>query len=465
MLSAMIRRAVSLPDRPAMEDLAGVVTWSELNASVEQLRQSLQGLRGFRLGVCMRPTARCIAALAVLEELGCDAFLLDDQQDRKKVADLAQELQFDAWLEFGSTTVGSSGARVAGPNELGPGPSITQLSAEGHGSGSSTVTILTSGTSGKPKAVRHTWQSLARPIRTSTSGEVQRWLLCYRPHLYAGLQVLLQCAANAGTIVVDDSGGDSERLARIMLDRRVGFVSATPSYWRRLFILSDRRTLAQVPIVQITLGGEVVDRVILEQLAQAFPRARIVHIYATTELGRCFSVTDGKPGFPERFLDQISADGVEMKIDQGELLVRSANRMLAYDRHSEEGVVTTTDGWTRTGDLVERKDGRVVFIGRRSDLINIGGNKVAPLAVERVIRSVAGVADVRVFPVGSSIAGQLVACQVVPSPGIEPSKLRGQIAERCRESLAGHERPRLITIVDHIDLTAAGKTPHGAEQS
>jgi acyl-CoA synthetase (AMP-forming)/AMP-acid ligase II len=335
--------------------------------------------------------------------------------------------------------------------------SITLFDDATRGSGESTVTILTSGTSGKPKAATHTWTTLARPIRMTQTEETQRWLLSYAPHLYAGLQVILQCMAQGGVLVVDDSRGDIAALVKLMCDHRVGYVSATPSYWRKLFMLADPNELVRVPIVQVTLGGEVADQLILDKLSATFPQARIIHIYATTELGRCFSVTDRLAGFPARFLEQTSPDGVRMKIEEGELLVQSENRMRKYDSAVSDGVSVTQDGWTRTGDLVDRSADRVYFVGRRSDLINVGGNKVAPLEVERVIREVNGVADVRVFPQNSSIAGQLVACEIVPGAGANRDDLRRRVISHCQASLAGHARPRWITMVDQIELSSANK--------
>jgi acyl-CoA synthetase (AMP-forming)/AMP-acid ligase II len=308
-----------------------------------------------------------------------------------------------------------------------------------------------------PKAVRHTWASLARPVRATGDEKASRWLLCYPPHLYAGLQVFLQCVINGGVLVIDDSRGDVRALIELMVKQSVGHISATPSYWRRIFMLADPTELARVPMVQITLGGEVVDDGVLSKLAQVFPQARIVHIYATSELGRCFSVTDRMSGFPAKFLNQRSTDGVELRIEDGELLVRSENRMADYDSLTPDGVQVSQDGWTRTGDLVELRGDRVHFVGRMTDIINVGGNKVAPLDVERVIRSVPGVLDVRVYPKGSSIAGQLVACDVVLQSDIDPNDLRRRITQQCQSALAGHARPRWITIVDQIALTAAHK--------
>jgi acyl-CoA synthetase (AMP-forming)/AMP-acid ligase II len=321
------------------------------------------------------------------------------------------------------------------------------------------VTILTSGTSGQVKAVRHAWAGLTRPVRRVAEGSSQRWLLAYRPHLYAGLQVLLQALLNGGTLVAPGPRDDPDQILRLMAEARVEFASATPSYWRRLVLWGDPQVVERVALRQITLGGEAIDQEILDRLHRAFPEARLVHIYATTELGRCFSVTDGLSGFPASYLHGASAEGVELQVRDQQLYVRSANAMQAYVATADAEPLARADdqGWFPTGDLVEVSGSRVRFVGRASDMINVGGNKVYPLLVERTIREVPGVADVRVFGQASSIAGQLVACEVVPAPGEDLEALRARILDQCRGRLDRYQCPRVVQFVQRLELTAAGK--------
>jgi long-chain acyl-CoA synthetase len=82
---------------------------------------------------------------------------------------------------------------------------------------------------------------------------------------------------------------------------------------------------------------------------------------------------------------------------------------------------------------------------------------VRPIEVERVLRDVSGVIDVRVFGKRSSIAGELVACQVVPASGVDTATLRDTIVMACVARLAAYQRPRLIDFVTDIALEASGK--------
>jgi acyl-coenzyme A synthetase/AMP-(fatty) acid ligase len=429
----------------------GAVSWAELVELTVTHERQLGHLRRARVGLRLAASAGCYAGLAALDALESAVVLMDADLGWGESRQIGGELGLAAIV-----SAAGSGGRELRVEELQTGGSVADRGS---------VTLLTSGTTGKPKAARHTWTSLARPVRRTDAAAGQRWLLTYRPNLYAGLQVALQCLANQGTLVVPRAGSSPTEIARLMAEQRVECASGTPSYWRRLLLFADPDVLREVPLRQVTLGGELVDEEVLHGLSTLFPAARIVHVYATTELGRCFSVSDGRAGFPAAFLDAVSPDGVELRVLEGELHVRSANAMEAYDNGREMRLPARS--WARTdfvatGDLVEVRGDRVFFVGRRSDLINVGGNKVHPAEVERVLRAVPGLGDVRVYARTSSIAGQLVACDIVPEPGVDPVQLKRELVRRCGNDLLPFQRPRVIQVVKEIAVSASGKVLRGA---
>lgn len=433
--------------QPAVVSCGSSSTWAEMRAHAESTIAAFGGIGKQRIGVSVAAGAMGYGILAGLDRLNCDVFLMDSGWSRDRVIETSRELQ------LGGVLLGASAQSHVKDCEF------VTMDGGASWSGSSTVTILTSGSTGKPKAARHTWQTLARGVRRRNGPAAPKWLLSYRPTLYAGLQVMLQCFADHGTLALPQPGMDPSSTAQFMCAAGVQFASATPSYWRRLLMFADHEVLGNTPMVQITLGGEVVDQQILDRIRAVFPKTRIVHIYATTELGRCFSVTDGQAGFPVSYLSQ-PIDSVDLKIEDGELFVRSPNAMSMYDPHSRE-TFSSLD-WFATGDLVEIKDSRVYFTGRKSEVINVAGSKVHPVEVERTIRDIPGVLDVRVFGKQSSIAGQLVACEIVPEPDQEIDQLRANIVKSCRVTLASYQVPRLIKFVQRINVSSADKIVRSA---
>ena len=322
------------------------------------------------------------------------------------------------------------------------------------------VTLLTSGTSGRPKAANHTWSTLASPVRRDHRYARNRWLCAYPLNLYAGTQVMLQALLNWSTLVMPSSL-DPRTVTRTMRAASVTHASGTPTFWRQLMLFGPHDELTACSLEQITMGGEAVTQGLLDQLSGLFPQIRLVHIYASTELGRLFSVTDKREGFPAEWLDRLPEKGIELRIVDGELLARSRNAMLGYDRRatgdSEQPTAVPLNGWIPTGDLVERHGDRVLFRGRKSDIINVGGRKVMPATVETVLREATGVGDVRVYGKGSSLVGQLVAADIVLERGSNESTVRGEINRVVRGRLAQHEIPRLVRVVESIAHTTAMK--------
>ena len=290
-------------DQPVFISPGQTATWGEMTDLVRSLDLDELGLVRHRVGIVFRPVPACIAALALLDRLECDTFLMDGLLGRDDAIRLGTELKLSTVL------IGSDA-----PNSRTIEPVI--LACELPGSGRSSVTILTSGTTGKPKAARHTWSSLSRPVRVAVHPTGPRWLLTYRPHLYAGIQVVLQSLVNGGTLVVPEPDASPSAVAELMRSARVEYASATPSYWRRLLLFADPAVLAATPLVQITLGGEVVDQQILDALRRAFPATRTVHIYATTE-ARTLLIGDGRQGGVPRPLSPRADPGRHPDANRG----------------------------------------------------------------------------------------------------------------------------------------------------
>src|SRR5207253_2937465 len=143
-----------------------------------------------------------------------------------------------------------------------------------------------------------------------------------------------------------------------------------------LLAQSDRAQSRALPIQQITLGGEAVPPDLVARLHDYFPRARISQIFATTESGSCASVRDDREGLPASLLHPGPYGRATARIVDDELHVRADHGMLGYF-----GEQPLTDEWWPTGDLVELRSDRIHFVGRRSELINVGGVKVHPLPI------------------------------------------------------------------------------------
>jgi len=315
--------------------------------------------------------------------------------------------------------------------------------------------LLTSGTTGAPKLVVHTLDSLSAPIAaTRASGRPTVWGTFYDIRRYGGLQVLLRALLDNGSLVLSDPGeAAGDYLARLVAAGAT-HVTGTPSHWRRALMCLNASTLAPL---YVRLSGEIVDQSILNALRSAFPAARISHAFASTEAGVGFEVNDGLEGFPENVVAR--SHEVDIRILDGTIRIRSPRRATGY--LDEPSPLAGDDGFVDTGDVVERRGSRFYFLGRRSGVINVGGQKVYPEEVEAAINRHPAVRMSLVSPRANPILGSLVSADVVLDAdavnGVTPAEMRQQIVQICQARLTRHKVPATIRFVSTVDLAPAGK--------
>jgi acyl-coenzyme A synthetase/AMP-(fatty) acid ligase len=324
--------------------------------------------------------------------------------------------------------------------------------------------LLTSGTTGRPKMVLHTLASLTGAIDASASqpspaqggDSPVTWGTFYDIRRYGGLQIYLRAMLARSSLVLT---GPQEQVANFL--QRAGqagvtHISGTPSHWRRALMSPDA---AQIAPRYVRLSGEIADQGILNSLRSFYPDAAISHAFATTEAGVAFDVRDGQTGFPPSTLAGDSS--VDLQIVDTTLRIRS-NRTAQRYLGENPPALKDPEGFVDTGDVVELRDGRYHFQGRRDGLINVGGLKVHPEEVEAVLNRHPQVRLSLVKTKKNPITGALVVAEVLlknpsASQGEQASGLKQTIQQFCRESLAPHKVPTAINFVSALSISETGK--------
>jgi acyl-coenzyme A synthetase/AMP-(fatty) acid ligase len=312
--------------------------------------------------------------------------------------------------------------------------------------------LLTSGTTGAPKLVRHTLATLTDAMQGAGAlGTGAVWSTFYDMRRYGGLQIFLRAMLGGGSMVLSSA---REPVADFVVRAGtcgVTHISGTPSHWRRALMSPTANRMAPR---YVRLSGEIADQAVLDHLRATYRDADIAHAFASTEAGVAFDVGDGRSGFPANLIGR--AGPVEMRVEDGSLRIRSGRTALDY--LGGEPALRGPDGFVDTGDMVELRDGRYHFVGRRGGIINIGGLKVHPEEIEAVINRHPGVRMSLVRSRKSPITGALVVADVVvKAEAGESDALKDEILDACRRELARHKVPASIRFVPSLEVGAAGK--------
>lgn len=444
MLCAMIELLTRAAERdPAIEAVIcgpATLTYGELLTRARSVAEGLRSRGIVRFAVLEPDAAQLLSLLSGASLAGVEACVYPPTASAEMVDDFMDRFDHDLLVTSRPGLVPDD--RLLSPVDLASADPVARAQ-----SAQRPHLVLTTGTTGAPRAVRHDWSRLVGPVLDTPSGAGQRWLLAYGMNQFGGLQVLLHVMAAGATLVATEEFVPRQGLLAARA-HRVTHASATPTYWR--FLLAELRADAgAVPdLVQITLGGEAVPASVLEDLGRTFPKARVTQIYAANEFGQALSVRDSANGLP--LADLAGTHGVELKVEDGELWVRTPYGMLGYYGEPAQD----SRDWRRTGDLVEMDGDRVHFRGRTSEVINVGGVKVHPLPIEERIGKVPGVDLARVFGRPNALTGAIVAVEVVAGPGTDTEELGRAVRAACAD-LPPASRPRSVRFVDEIATVGA----------
>lgn len=434
------------PDALALASGSARLSYGDVIQAAEAARQNLRA-DGARVFLNLSDAANALIAMATLDGVAQAIILSSPALDAETALALAAAASADIILTDRTDLSGTIPivANLAAIN-LAPRPF----------QGLTDWVMTTSGTTGQPKLVVHSLDSLTRTTKRDQSrGRGQVWGLLYDYTRFAGLQVVLQTLLSGASLVMPSTDLPLDERIAILAKEGVTHLSATPTLWRKILMTPGAEALA---LRQVTLGGEIADDAVLSALTRRFPTARVTHIFASTEAGVGFSVTDGRAGFSETYL-QTPPQGIGLRVEDDHLLIR--NELVAPEYLGGRGQLAQ-DGWVNTGDLVRIEGGRVLFMGRSSGVINVGGDKVHPEEVEAAILSHPQVQMAQVYAKKNPIVGALVAADIQPVAGLsDPAALRNELKDWLAARLERHKVPAFIRMVEKFETNAAGKLKRG----
>jgi o-succinylbenzoate---CoA ligase len=303
------------------------------------------------------------------------------------------------------------------------------------------LVIATSGSTGEAKGVLLSASALTASANATHArlGGPGRWLLTLPATHVAGVQVIVRSLlAGHAPLVRDPSQTFADAADQVLASPGPHYTALVPTQLARLV---DTPALRRFDAV--LLGGAATPPALLDRARQA--GVRVVTTYGMSETaGGC--VYDGHP-----------LDGVGVRVTSGVVELSGPTIANGYRLDREATSAVFADGWFRTGDLgVVHADGTLEVHGRADSVINTGGVKVAPSAVEDVLAAQPGVAEACVVDLPDNEWGQLVAAIVVPTDPAAPPAVEA-LRAAVRAALGGPSVPKLIRFTDALPLRGPGK--------
>jgi len=369
-----------------------------------------------------------IAALLAVIGLGAVAVPLTPQQRTN------EQEYFDAArvTHIVDATQGTITVRDV-PDKPAPAPLLELYKLQHPG-----LVLFTSGSTGVAKAALHDFERFAlKFLRTRQCLRTLGFLMF--DHI-GGLDTLFYSLSNGSCLIIPEGTG-CEAVCQAIAQHRVQVLPVSPSFVNLLRVTDAlaRHDCSSIEIV--TYGAEVMSQDTLDWLHARLPRARLLQRFGMTELG---AVSSRSRDDHSLWLS-IGGDDTAARIVDGMLEIRSAGMMLGY-LNAENPF--TEDGWLRTGDAAIQDGEWIRILGRKSELINVGGAKVFPQEVEAVIEQCPGVVDVAVAGEPNALLGAIVVARILASEGIDASTLKSRVIAFCRERLSRHQIPQKIVFVE-----------------
>ena len=304
--------------------------------------------------------------------------------------------------------------------------------------GAAGLLLFSSGSTGTPKGILHEWDRMLGKFAQPRKPIVAICFLML-DH-FGGINTLLSITSSLGTVVtVRDRTVES--ICSTIERHRVEVLPTTPSFLNLLVRSGAHRRFDLGSLRVITYGTEVMPQATLERLAQIFPAVKLQQTYGLSELGvlRSKSRDDGSLWL------KIGGEGFATKVIDDILWIRSDYAMLGYLNAPSP---FDEDGWFCTEDRVEVDGDWMRILGRVTDLMNIGGQKVYPAEVEDVILELDNVEDVAVFTEDNALLGNIIVARVTTTEPEPVGALKKRIRAACSARLAAFKVPSKVVLAD-----------------
>ncbi len=265
--------------------------------------------------------------------------------------------------------------------------------------------VFSSGSSGKQKAILHNFSLLLNKFKIERPGYKTLLMLTF-DHL-GGINTLLASLLYKGGVAICLKKRDPITVCRVIEKTKSQLLPTTPTFLNVL-LLSKRQEVNDLGSLKlISFGAEFMPSELLKKLKKQFPNVLLKQTYGLSEFG----VMRTKAKNENSLAIKLGGEDYKIKIKDNILFVKSKTNMVGYLNAPQP---FDKDGWIDTQDkVIDEGNGYLRILGRKSEIINIGGEKVYPQEVENTLLKHNDVADSRVYKRRHDVLGEYMIAEIV----------------------------------------------------
>ena len=299
------------------------------------------------------------------------------------------------------------------------------------------LVLFTSGTSGEPKAAVHDFLVLLDKFKTR--GLALRTVNFLLFDHWGGLNTMFYILSNGG-VVITTKDRNPEIICKLIEKHKIELLPASPTFLNLLLLSGEYKDYDLSSLKIISYGTEPMSENTLKRLNKIFPDVKIQQTYGLIELG----VMRSKSEKNDSLWVKVGGEGFETRVIDGMLEIKAKSAMLGYLNAPSP---FTDDGWFKTGDAVEVDGEYIKILGRKSEIINVGGEKVYPQEVENVILGMDNVAEVTVYSEKNPIMGNIVCAKVRLQQDEDKKEFTTRLKKYCSVRMQRYKNPVKVIIV------------------
>ncbi len=372
---------------------------------------------------------QAVALLIVLIEKNCIIVPLTQSVKNKREEFLKiAEIEFSISIENNDQVCIKKIDRIA-THEL-----IVSLKKQKHPG----LILFSSGSTGKSKAALHDFVPLLQKFEMPRHSKKIITFLLF-DHI-GGINTLFYTLYNTGCVIAIHDRSP-KAICETIHNHKAQILPTSPTFLNLLLLNEEYKKYDFSSLEVITYGTEAMHESNLLKLNKAFPHVKLQQTYGLSEIG----IMRSKSKSSDSLYMKIGGEGYEIRVRDGLLEVKAKSAMLGYLNSANP---FTEDGWFKTGDAVEVDGEYVKILGRKSELINVGGEKVYPAEVENILQLMDAVEDVAVVGEANPITGNIVVAKVKLTTNESPSEFRMRMRQFCHEKMESYKIPQKVIVTN-----------------